>query len=226
MSQKEKQPMNLYDIWEHHYASNFAKGVELLQRHTPRAVTTTIMRRLQEVVFTSATPSEYELGKLTDALSRTAIPEHVSDSDTALVFVTGIKPEPPGVVVTHTEKTNLPKTTTHAKSLHKQHGHVHAQMALAHTDKERGDHAKNIMENIVPELDAEYAKLRGEGAEDPVSETKVTNTLRQLNSVRTRIARLRNHLIPKEKNKARLAILEAELVEKIAIKEKLEAELA
>jgi len=43
-----------------------------------------------------------------------------------------------------------------AKAFHKEHGYVHEQMRSAKTDADRLTHAKNIMEVIIPSLDAIY----------------------------------------------------------------------
>jgi len=50
--------------------------------------------------------------------------------------------------------------------------------------------------------------------------------MKRLASLRTRIARLKNHLIPDAKNTKRRAQLEKELLEKTADKERIEKELS
>jgi hypothetical protein len=213
--------MTLNDIWLNQHGGDFATGVELLKKHNPTAVTSRILQRFQEVSFTGATPNGYERGKLAGALQKTAAPVNGIDLKKPIRIT---PPEPSEQEEVRT--TVKPASTTEAaKRLHKEHAHVHAQMVMSQTDTDRADHARKIMETIVPSLDEEYDKLREGTTEAAPPKQDATKTLRQLQSVRTRIARLRNVLIPKEQDKKRLAQLEKELAEKIIQKEKLESEL-
>ena len=132
-------------------------------------------------------------------------------------------------------ETSAVAATDRTRALHKLHSHHHALMVAATTDEERGEHARKIMREILPELDAEYDRIRAGATAEPPQKTvemeqgPILNTMqmmKRLASVCTRIARLKNHLIPKAPDKKRRAQLEKELTEKTAEKERLENELA
>ncbi len=123
-----------------------------------------------------------------------------------------------------------------AKSLHKRHDHVHALLTAAKTDEERAKYAKEIMEDIVPALDAEYDRLRAGVQAEPVAvhpgsipgtilSTGDARTFKKLQSVRSRISTLKGK-IKTEKNPDRKAKLQQELEDKTTEKERLENELA
>lgn len=89
-------------------------------------------------------------------------------------------------------------------------------------------HAGKIMREILPALDAEYDRLRAGKPEQwqqgPILDD-TDNTLHQvkrLASLRTRIARLKNHLIPEARDMKRRAQLEKQLEENIAEKNRIE----
>lgn len=233
--------MTLYDIWTSQYNADFRIGFEMLKKHNPGAVTRQILARLQTVAYSGENPSEYETGKLTSALSHTHLPESISDSE--ILVTTGIDATPkvgavftvkvPAALPPFRESTTIeaktPTTSARAKSLHKEHGHAHAQMVLAETDADRATQATRIMEEIVPSLDKEYDRLRtggdseNEGQHDAPLDGAAK--LRELHSIRTRISAIKK-LLKKPNDKAREAELEKELSDKIIRRDILTQELA
>lgn len=214
--------MTLLEVWKNKYHSDFASGVQLLKEHNPAVVTRIIMARFHEIIFNNSKPSEYELGKLAGALSKTPTPEF---TPLEKALVSQITPAPAQEEIKEPVKTTI--STARAKELHKRHGHVHAQMVLAQTDDERAKHATEIMGTIVPELDAEYDNwVVGDppAQQTPKKPGLSGAKLRELQSLRSRISRLQKSLIPSQKDKAKKAKLEAELANKISRKEQIEAE--
>lgn len=212
----------LYDIWD----GNFAAGVALLARHggSP-AITRLAWERLQTIAATGGHVDAYNSGKLETAL-RSVISQSPAEKE---------GPVPDIEVATSITETSAVAATDRTRALHKLHSHHHALMVAATTDEERGEHARKIMREILPELDAEYDRIRAGATAEPPPKTvereqgPVLNTMqmmKRLASVRTRIARLKNHLIPEAPDKKRRAQLEKELTEKTAEKERLENELA
>jgi len=237
----------LHDIWQHHYDSDFAAGVRLLVEHNPGSVTSNILRRLQELAFTPGSyVGEYEKGKLRNALQGTVV-----DTPTPAIPPTGGE----FVETTATEKAPgtraiavMPPlhsgdgkglTSELAVALHKEHSHVHALLVSATTDEQRAEYSRDIMERIIPALDAEYDRLRAESKREmtpndampndespaPILTAGDARAFKKLQSVRSRISTLRKK-IPQEKDPKRKLKLEQELEEKLAEKERLEAELA
>lgn len=209
----------LYQIWQYVYARDFAKGVHLLITHNSKAVTQNILSRLQQFVATGAAPGDYEIGKLSDALQKTIIEEKFPSE----INLTTTDPLVPRVVTT----TATPATTPAAKSLHKRHAHVHAEMVNAITDAARAEKANEIMTDIIPALDREYDALKDHHPDVEPSQEQVADNvakLRKLTNVRTRISRLRG-LILAEPDGPRLTKLREELAQKLTIRDELEAEL-
>jgi len=203
--------MTLLEYWQQNKGT-FAEGVALVKIHCPGALTKKMLQRLNTMAVTGETPGEYELGKLTNALKSTEAP------DGTTIAPSIDEPEPMRESVT--VQGNSPSTTARAKELHKSHAHVHATMVTADTDADRADAAREIMGDIIPELDAEYDKLReGDTTAEKPAHTPVD--FRKLHSLRTRIARLKK-IIPNQKNAQQKAKLEAELADKLAQKAKLE----
>jgi hypothetical protein len=213
--------MKLSEYWLELYGGDFAEGVQLVKKHAAQYVTNNILRRLNEVVNTGEEPGDYLRGKVLHALEQCTIE---GDAPPAK------KPSAPTAPTEQRESPTIQQATTsaRAKALHKEHAHVHASMVNAKTDEERGALAHEIMGTIVPDLDAEYDSLRGNTAATEAMQDiskATTGDLRKLNSLRTRIARIRKHLLPKEKDPKRRAKLEAELAEKTTQKEQIEASL-
>lgn len=178
-----------------------------------------ILMRLQARAISGAEPDEYELGKLENALKETEFPKlHTIE------ITTGTQEQDPVIA----EVTPTTITSAAAKSLHKLHGHVHAQMTMATTNEERADLARQIMVEIVPKLDAEYDRLRGNDKEETPDtadqQSDTTPLFRKLQSLRARISRLKNEIIPAATG-ARLAKYQQELEEKTAKKEAIELQL-
>ena len=241
---KSIDPATLHHIWEHHYGSDFAAGVRLLEEHNPTAVTPGILQRLQKIAATGKGLSRYDTGKLADALRKTAVPG-------AVPGIPDAPPPPPPLAVPElpaaadipavAEAPATPEptlTSEAAKALHKEHAHVHALMVSATDDATRAAHAKDIMERINPALDAEYDRLLATPANDTPAEEKPEAPLhstpgpilnktdadnyKKLQSVRSRISRLKKELIPKATDPKRKAQLEQELAGKLAERDNLE----
>ena len=228
----------LYDTWMRDHAGDFAAGVALLARHggSP-ALTRLAWERLQIIAGTGGSADAYNLGKLESALrsltSLTPGPSPVERGavapDATVNVAAPLSPgEGPGV-----------RPNDRTRALHKLHSHHHALLVAAATDDERATHAHAIMREILPALDAEYDRLRANLTPDPspvergavesplsTGEGSGVRQIKRLASLRTRIARLKNHLIPGADDKKRRATLEKELAEKTAEKEVLEKELS
>lgn len=255
--------MTLLHIWQHHYDSDFAAGVRLLSDHNPGVVTKAILARLQMLAVTGNYVGEYEKGKLAYALSQSPVE--------APLYQAPLSPPKGGKgVVRHgipvnlTQESDAPSplggvggglpsggtegglTSPHAKALHKEHAHIHALMVAASTDEERAAHARDIMERIIPALDAEYDRLRAQSSDDskssddsddskssddsdaigrPILNAGDARAFKKLQSVRSRISTLRGK-VQKEKDPDKKARWEAELEKKIAERERLENELS
>lgn len=221
--------MTLHDIWQERHHSDFATGVQLLRQHNPGAVTKSIMLRLLQVVTAGQKPTDYELGKLSNALGKTAIPD---DATPPVSTTITIAPGQTGAVrETITFKPEQPRfTSLKAKAMHKEHAHEHAQLVTAADDTQRAGHAAKIMEDIIPALDNEYDRLRAGDADDDIPTDMPpppsgAAMLRELHSIRTRIARIKK-LLKAPNDAARRAELETELETKLNRKAELENELA
>jgi len=218
----------LHDIWQHHYAGDFAAGVRLLADHGPHTVTRKIMQRLQMLAATGAYVGKYESDKLAAALHSIA----AGDDDTLPppAAKKTAAPTAPAAVPTSPEAT----TTEKAKALHKAQAYEHAQMVTADTDEQRAQHAIAIMEDIVPALDKEYDALRAgdqepgqqtdEIAVHPILDLGDAKKLKRLQSVRSRISNIKKKLAQAQ-TPARKQELEKQLAENTAQKELLEKEL-
>ncbi len=239
----------LHDIWQHHYDSDFAAGVRLLVEHNPSAVTSNILRRLQELAFTPGSyVGEYEKGKLRNALQGTVVdtpppPPPPTGGEFVETTATEKAPGTRAIAVMPPLHSGDGKglTSDLAIALHKEHSHVHALLVAATTDEQRAEYSRDIMERIIPALDAEYDRLReaaksgGDFKSPPDSEDNTSpgpilnagdaRAFKKLQSVRSRISTLRKK-IPLEKDPKRKAKLEQELETKQAEKERLEAELS
>lgn len=245
----------LLRIWQHHYNSDFAAGVQLLARHGPEMVTKNILTRLRVVAFSGQEPNAYEVGKLEYALSKISAVEAPIDPPEGSPPQSPLRGEvrgKPGI------QTNKPKasdalppaggagggklsgetdsaiTSPRAKELHKAHAHHHALMVTADTDAERAEHAGKIIEEIVPALDAEYDRLKAGGKEEaeqpelavaPITNKTEADKLRRLQSVRTRIGQLKKKLANPKDLKQKQKY-ETELAEKEAERDRLQQELS
>ena len=245
----------LYQIWEHHYASDFATGVTLLDRHNPGAVTRKIMEDMRRCISKGYQPNRYLVGKLSDALQATIVnttaaepvltatvtPAQLPGQDASTM--PGAMDTPPfgggagGGVDSPADPQLITLTSPRAKELHKIVGYHHALMSNAATDEERALHAEQVME-AQRLLDAEYDRLRAIGTAEegmaeadqvpgiaPILNEKSAADLKKLNSIRPRISKI-NKELPKANTDKRRAELEKELKEKTAEKERLEKLLA
>lgn len=212
----------LYDIWESG-GYGFERGVNLLVKHAPKALTSKALQTLRLLAASGEAPSDYYLEKMRYALEQSPAPEtfdlkpYTEPRPTATQggFTTSITFTKSAFHPTGAIEIRVPE----AKDLHKQHSHYHALMVTAETDQERGEYARTIMEQVIPELDRLYDAARARNAGEPVEEPPApatTSDFRRLQSLRTRVARLRNQLIPAASG-ARRAQLEQELTEKLKL---------
>jgi len=222
----------LHDYFLLHTDKSFAAAVRCVREHAPRAVTPRMLQRLEHLVLTGDEAGEYEWGKVRGAMCAAPPPAPPPKGrgdvvNSSRVQETPLRPpspwgEGPGVG---------PRT------LHKQHSHYHALMVSATTDADRAEYARKIMLGIIPALDAYYDALRAGAnpeapAEDfdpiPISGGSVggVDTLRRLQSLRTRVSKIRLHLLPNVVSVARKAALEKELEQKRAEIARIESDLS
>lgn len=235
---------SLYDVWlTTSPDQDFSAGVQLITQYAPGAVTAKILSRLRSIALSGAEPGEYELGKLDAALRDTPAPPVIRIASEApvlpmfgnpawLASVVHIASDAPALTTIRMAKNQTGAGDWRqgievAKPLHKAHSHHHALMVSATSDEQRADHARKIMEDILPKIDRIYDGARaGEAVEENTDkEPPVGNPLRRLQSLRTRVSRLRNQLIPGASNSTRRAALEAELKQKLVEIEALEAQV-
>lgn len=213
----------LLNIWHNHHAADFAAGVRLLAEHGgEKYITRLTWQRLQALAYGGGYVDRYHIGKLENALQQVQV-EPSDWNRPPLMQAAAPRPNP-----------SNPNTTDRAKALHKEHAHAHALLVTAETDAARAEKAREIMEKIIPSLDAEYDRLRAGDSPDPEAETveigrPILNTadaatLEKLLSVRSRISTLRSK-VKKEKDPAKKAKWEAELDKKIAERDRLQREL-
>ena len=245
-----------FQTWQQQHGSDFAEGVALLIEHKPDAVTKNILSRFQKLIATGIKPNKYEIGKLSDALLKISNPIAAPSASAPATEPPSSTPQEAAPSPVAEQQSGQPAaipvpplpqdsdqvlTSDLAKSFHKEHAHIHALMVSATTDADRARYAKDIIERIIPALDREYDRLRAtaSGTEPAAQEENEMNTspgpilnstdmanFKRLQSVRSRISRLKNELIPQADDAKRKAKLEKELAEKLAEKEKLEAALA
>lgn len=225
----------LFDTWKKDYAGDFSAGVRLLTAHKPGAVTRAILSRLQTIAATGDYVGRYEQAKLEYALHNTRIDDDAPSENAVPAETPREVPTPDQLQQQYVART---LTSVRAKRWHKEHAHVHALMVSATTDEERAKYASDIMQRIIPALDAEYDHLRTleqelQGMEEenkaaptrPILNTTDASAFKKLQSVRSRISTLRKK-IAAEKDPDKRAKLERELELKIAERERLENELS
>lgn len=222
-------PTNLLDIWtKKHPGGDYAAGVRLLQAAGWGGLTRNIQAALLTAMV-SGQWTDYLKGKLKAGLVK------CKGEGEALEKITEAHPnEAPPPTFPH-DLTPLPApppegrgadggklTSAKAVKLHKEHSHLHALLIAAKTDRERGTIARKIMEEIIPALDREYDRLRA-GISDtddraeihPAPGMNELALIRRQNSLRARVSKLRNQLIPTAPNLARKQELEKELAAKL-----------
>lgn len=103
---------------------------------------------------------------------------------------------------THTTKTEEPKAISNlresAKPLHKRQAMLHSELRVADSDKKRLEIASEIMENIIPDLDGIYDRIRewqntGELPSETSTIDAVQDTVKKMlhvASLKSRISRL------------------------------------
>lgn len=223
----------LLEIWQTEHGSDFATGVQLLAANGgEQYLTRNLWQRMQGLTYPGAYVDTYHAKKLAWAIERTTTPPPTPPPGERGAATS---PASPKGAAPATEKA--PVTSEKAKNLHKKHGHEHALMVTAKTDEARAEHATTIMEEIVPQLDAEYDRLRSANDESPLEGGKggdgtapILNSddfaaLKKLQSVRARISTLKGK-IKKEKDPARQKDLEQQLTEKEAERDRLDALLS
>lgn len=213
--------MDLLQKWESANGISATTALDLVCAHARHTLTSKVAARLRLIVSGAEKPDAHNLQKLSAALARCpkigAKAEKPAGAQAEEGTETGtLAPQPP-------------LTSAKAKRLHKEQAYHHAMMVSASTDQERAEHAERVLQ-LSKQLDIEYDRLRSGKEEEqstPAASQASDNyaTLKRLNSLRARIAKLRNKLIPKAVGK-RLADLEAELASKQAEKERLENAIA
>lgn len=246
--------MTLLNIWQYHYACNFAAGVKLLTDHDGwKHLTKQTALRLKTLAASGDPVDKYNLGKLELALNKVPLTLELKETPDlhqllAEVKTGRVEPKIRTITFKHFSESedladfitgtdqepsnNKPAVTSAAaKELHKEHAHFHALMVSATTDAERALHAEKVLDVSV-QLDHEYDRIRGKAPSDPEAETKDAperqtedGQLRRLQSLRSRCARIKNKLIPKASG-PRLAALEKELEIKQADIRRIEDNLA
>jgi hypothetical protein len=121
---------------------------------------------------------------------------------------------------TTVEPATIQLLRSEAKLLHKTHSLVHARMVDATKDEMRYGFAKQIMEEIIPSLDAIYDKIRGwqDTGELPPATTSnrdryIIEKMLRRNSLKSRISRI-NSTMGKGMNEVEKMKLQKELLEK------------
>jgi len=220
---------NLLHYFERHTDGSFRTAVRLMREHAPGAVTARLLGRLDSIALSGSEPGEYEWGKVRHTLRQV---DHVPAPPAPRP-----KQDPPPAPPVGPTDSGAVGTTPEARRLHKMHAHYHALLHSATTDSERADHAHVIMSDIIPRLDAIYDSLRANATTeltaqdfDPIAipggALGGVDALRRLQSLRTRVSRLRNQLIPQSPTVERRAELEKELELKRAEIARIESEIA
>lgn len=203
----------LLDVWQRDHGADFAAGVALVTAHAPKAVTQRILVSLQLAASGAGRIDDYLRGKLENALRATPAPDAPVSMPRKSVRL-----HPPASA-DEQETPPARRSVPEAIPLHKRHSFAHAMLVAAATDAERASLAIELMEEIVPALDRIYdAHLEGRAPAEPAAPGEVADaaTIRRLQSLRTRVSRLRNQLIPGAPTPARKAQLEKELDLKLA----------
>jgi len=221
--------MTLYDTWKKTSDGSFQSAVHLIVMHCPTAVTSNQLARLLKTAARGGWVGEYEWGKVEAALRSTPAgqtpppaPPLNGRGDVEYTVEDSTRPSPlgegPGVGLN--------------RRLHKRHSHHHAFLISATTDAERAEHARTIMLDIIPALDAEYDRLRSTPPPSPLGEGKGVGLnapgveeIRRLQTLRVRLSNLKK-LIPAAPTIERRQQLETEQAEKQAEAARLEALLA
>lgn len=118
-----------------------------------------------------------------------------------------------------------------AKPLHKLQSHLHEQLRHAKDDDERYAIADRIMSEVIPAIDAIYAKVRGweETGEVPfvlsLEAEQAVSMMKQRESLKPRISRLKKWLKSDAVPMDEKAKYQKELDEKVAELERIEGEL-
>lgn len=202
----------LYDTYLQLTDRSFASAVRLIRQHAPKAVTPRILMRFEQIVVSGSAPGEYDWGKA-EAAMRASPPGPTSAESTGnRGNVAGTPDADQGA-----NASEKPASVGAARALHKQHSHYHAIMVSTTDKATRADAARRIMCEILPALDAHYSSAPTGTTPPPPSETAPGGEalLRRLQSLRTRVSRLRKHLIPSAGSDARRISLEKELALKL-----------
>lgn len=225
----------LLDFFQLHTSHTFTDAVRTLRQHAPGSITPRMMQRLELLVLTGEEPGEYEWGKVRAAMEDSAPPATTVRQQTAASEIRLDVPPVASALL-----SPLHGIAPETKLLHKKHAHYHALLCAATTDAERAEYATIIMSDIIPALDAYYDTLRSAGDADttdtaapdfdpiPITGGAVggVDVIRRLQSLRTRVSKIKKHLIPSAPTLARRAQLETELEEKQAQIDRIEQQIA
>lgn len=195
--------MTLHDLWLSRGGA-FSTGVALLPQG---AVTARIWARLRTLAATSEQPNDYELAKLQNALRKVEASAEATPNPPALALLAGFVPPPPPAESLPADLNRKHPLWPGVIGLMKMHSHVHAKMVEATDDATRGECAREIVQEIIPEIDRLCDLIRS-GAEveaAPIAAQKKPDALRQLLSLRSRVSKLPKLIAsaksPKEKQK-------------------------
>lgn len=166
--------MTMLEYWQEHGGGDISAALILLPRGTG-LVTKNILRGLMECEASNRW-TDYYRGKLLQALARVPY-EPVARPQIQTPNLT------PAV-------EDAPLSSNAARALHKEHSHVHALLVNAATDAARAEYAREIIEKIIPALDAEYDRLRADAGEVNPSD----DLRKRRHVVRTRIRQIKNDL--------------------------------
>lgn len=225
----------LLEFFQLHTPHTFTDAVRTLRQHAPGSITPRMMQRLELLVLTGEEPGEYEWGKVRAAMEDSAPPATIPRQQTAASEIRLDVPPVASALL-----SPLHGIAPETKRLHKQHAHYHALLVSATTDAGRAEYATIIMSDIIPALDAYYDTLRSVGDADtadtaapdfdpiPITGGAVggVDIIRRLQSLRTRVSKIKKHLLPAAPTLARRAELETELEEKQAEIERIEQQIA
>lgn len=212
----------LYDAWQQDCGGEFAAGVRLLVEAGAPGITDGALARLMQLARRRGYVTDYDKGKLTGALKKIRLQNQPGPASQP------VNEMQPPETKSHRRDPELPASpqkpapAPKAIALHKLHSHHHAIMVAAKTDEERAEHARKIMQEILPALDRYYDRQRsGAPLDEPESAAPAespganeADLIRRQAVLRVRISKLTRHLIPSAPTLARKQQLESELAAK------------
>jgi HPt (histidine-containing phosphotransfer) domain-containing protein len=147
----------------------------------------------------------------------------------ALQYLIDSIPEGVQVISAAAEPQAVKDLRDKAKSLHKEHAYLKAQLLNSASDEDRYVLAERIMDNVIPQLDDIYdrireweatGRVRGESRREIVSE--VVQKLNRRGSIRSILSRLKKQLQEKDLSESERQEAEKKIVEVSAELEEIE----